>query len=214
MNWVTRPHWLKAALLNVAGYTKVPQHSIGPWLTFDDGPHPDQTPDILELLQQCSLRACFFVVGRQVEKHPEIVQRIHSEGHLIGNHSQTHPDFSKLSYAEILQEMQCCQDAIFDVIGVRPTLMRPPYGRLNTRVWFAARQLGLKLSFWSVDSNDWRIRSEGDIPKCVNGLSRLVQPSDTLLLHDVCPFTVEVLSRWLHEHVERLSSATSPSGSR
>ncbi|MGJ8633078.1 MAG: polysaccharide deacetylase family protein [Luteolibacter sp.] len=126
-------------------------------ITFDDGPHPQNTPRLLDMLAQRNIKATFYVIGRSVNQHPGILRRTVAEGHEIGNHSQTHRLLSKLGDSEVRKEMQQCQDAIGRAAGVRPRTMRPPYGGLLQRQReLIMNEFGYPTILWSVDPLDWR----------------------------------------------------------
>ena len=135
-------------------------------LTFDDGPHPIYSPQVLEKLAEFGVRATFFVLGRNVLRHRSTLRQIHAAGHRIGNHSLTHPRFHLLSFPAVLNEIHYCQHAVEDCIGVTPTEFRPPYGRIAPGVILAARIAGVPLVNWSVDTNDWRCETEPDAGRC------------------------------------------------
>ena len=121
-------------------------------ITFDDGPHPQNTPRLLDMLAQRNIKATFYVIGRSVNAHPGVLRRTVAEGHEIGNHSQTHRLLSKLSDSEVRKEMQQCQDAIGRAAGVRPRTMRPPYGGLLQRQReLIQNEFGYPTILWSVD---------------------------------------------------------------
>ncbi len=126
-------------------------------ITFDDGPHPQNTPRLLDILRARNVKATFYVIGRSVDLYPQIVRRTVAEGHEIGNHTYTHRLLSKLGDDEVRKEMTRCRDAIVRAAGVRPRTMRPPYGGLLQR----QRQLihaefGNPTILWSVDPLDWK----------------------------------------------------------
>ena len=126
-------------------------------ITFDDGPHPQNTPRLLDMLAQRNIKATFYVIGRSVDLHPEVLRRTVAEGHEIGNHSHTHRLLSKLGDTEVRQEMQRCQDAIGRAAGVRPRTMRPPYGGLLQRQRELIHdEFGYPTILWSVDPLDWK----------------------------------------------------------
>ena len=110
-------------------------HVDGPYIamTFDDGPSATLTPKLLDLLAAHHIKATFFVIGENVAEHPEIVARAAREGHEIGNHSWSHPNFGKMSDESVRRQLQQTDDAIKNATGKRPTLMRPPYGSITTR---------------------------------------------------------------------------------
>ncbi len=126
-------------------------------MTFDDGPHPQNTPRLLDMLAQRNIKATFFVIGRSVDLSPGVLRRTVAEGHEIGNHSHTHRLLSKLGDAELRQEMQRCQDAVGRAAGVRPRTMRPPYGGLLQRQReLVQAEFGYPTILWSVDPLDWK----------------------------------------------------------
>lgn len=126
-------------------------------ITFDDGPHPQNTPRLLDMLAQRNVKATFYVIGRSVDLYPGVLRRTVAEGHEIGNHSHTHRLLSKLGDTEIRQEMQRCQDAIGRAAGVNPRTMRPPYGGLLQRQReLILQEFGYPTILWSVDPLDWK----------------------------------------------------------
>jgi peptidoglycan/xylan/chitin deacetylase (PgdA/CDA1 family) len=99
-------------------------------LTFDDVPDPRFTPAVLDVLRTKKVCATFFVVGTRIVKNPAIVRRIHQEGHVVGNHSYSHPDFSKLTLSKMQEQIIRAEKAINRVVGFKPKLVRPPYGEI------------------------------------------------------------------------------------
>src|SRR5207247_5030405 len=110
-------------------------HVDGPYIamTFDDGPSATLTPQLLDLLAARHIKATFFVIGENVAEHPEIVERAAREGHEIGNHSWSHPNFGKMSEESVRSQLRRTDDAIKNATGKRPTLVRPPYGSITDR---------------------------------------------------------------------------------
>jgi peptidoglycan/xylan/chitin deacetylase (PgdA/CDA1 family) len=126
-------------------------------LTFDDGPHPQNTPRLLDMLRARNVKATFYVIGRSVDLYPQIVRRTVAEGHEIGNHTHTHRLLSKLSDAEVRSELSRCRDAIGRAAGVQPRTMRPPYGGLLQRQReMVHAEFGYPTILWSVDPLDWK----------------------------------------------------------
>ncbi|SPT50308.1 polysaccharide deacetylase family protein [Actinomadura madurae] len=123
-------------------------------LTFDDGPGP-YTARLLDTLERTRTRATFFLLGQNVRDHRHLVRRMALEGHELGNHTWSHPDLTDRSAAEVRSQIRRTQRAVEDASGVRPTLVRPPYGSTNHRVGEA---VGMPLILWSVDTLDWRHR--------------------------------------------------------
>lgn len=160
-------------------------------LTFDDGPHPQLTPKLLDILRQQGVRATFYVVGKNVEMYPDIARRIVAEGHEIANHSWSHPVLTKVSAAKMNQEIESTCAVIERVTGRRPTTMRPPYGAVNDRVRQAILQdHKLDVILWSVDPLDWKRPGASVVTQ------RMVQgakPGAILLAHDIHPGTIEAM---------------------
>ncbi|MEO2088028.1 MAG: polysaccharide deacetylase family protein [Gemmataceae bacterium] len=162
-------------------------------LTFDDGPHPAHTPAVLDRMDRFDVRATFFVLGNRVPAAAEVVRRIHSTGHAVGNHTFTHPRPRWFGFAEAFEELSGCQRAVNAVTGVEPTLFRPPLGRWTLPLWWACRQLGLTPMGWSLDSGDWRVRSDADAEQCAAEVLAAVRPGDVILLHDYHPWIAPIL---------------------
>ncbi|GAC41603.1 polysaccharide deacetylase family protein [Paenibacillus popilliae] len=125
-------------------------------LTFDDAPDNVFTPQVLDVLKREGVKATFFLVGNRIEAHPEIAQRIVNEGHIVGNHSYSHPNLPQLSDAAFREEIIKTDNVIHSISGYKPTFIRPPYGNIseNQIQWLASQQ---KLIVnWNVDSLDWK----------------------------------------------------------
>src|SRR5213075_1383881 len=110
-------------------------HVDGPYIamTFDDGPSAMLTQKLLDPVTSHHIKATFFVIGENVAEHPEIVARAAREGHEIGNHSWSHPYFARMSDDNVRSQLRRTDDAIRSAIGIRPTLLRPPYGSITAR---------------------------------------------------------------------------------
>jgi peptidoglycan/xylan/chitin deacetylase (PgdA/CDA1 family) len=125
-------------------------------ITFDDGPDGVFTPRILDVLRQNHAPATFFVVGNRVTAHPEVVRRMVAEGHELGNHSFHHPMLSKLTAAQITNELNTTNDAVRHITGSPMHVVRPPYGEVEPVVTETATGLGYRLVLWDIDSLDWK----------------------------------------------------------
>lgn len=161
-------------------------------LTFDDGPDPEDTPRLLNILRERNVKATFFLIGRNARAFPRIVERTHAEGHEVANHSMTHPTLSKLSDAAVARELQGCNSAISDALGgFQPQTFRPPYGAFTQRQkeW-ALREFGLPSIMWSCDPLDWKIRNSAHVSR---ELIRGASPGGILLAHDIHPTTVAAI---------------------
>jgi peptidoglycan-N-acetylglucosamine deacetylase len=159
-------------------------------LTFDDGPHPRVTPQLLDVLKEHQVKATFFVLGNQVKMYGSVLPRILQEGHEIGNHTFSHRFLRGMSNENINKELKETQDLIEKASGFRPHLFRPPYGayRPNTKLLF--QEHGLHVVLWSVDPEDWRKRSKDSI---LNTVTNKVQPGSIVVLHDIYKSTVDAL---------------------
>ena len=151
-------------------------------ITFDDGPHPKHTPKILDILKEKNAKATFFVVGKKIEKYPEIARRIVAEGHDIGNHTYSHKEMAPSTRKTILKELNKTREAIFEVTGVITNLFRPPrgiYSQASRRL--IVDELKYKMILWSVSSVDWRRTSPNWI---LNRIRRYARFGSIILFHD------------------------------
>jgi peptidoglycan/xylan/chitin deacetylase (PgdA/CDA1 family) len=168
-------------------------HVDGPYiaLTFDDGPNATLTPKLLDLLAARHLKATFFVVGQNAADHPEILKRAVREGHEIGNHSWSHPNFGKMSDDAVRRELQKTDDAITAAIGKRPTLLRPPYGSITAheKKWIHD-EFGYRIILWDVDPLDWKRPG----PSVVTArILKETKAGSIVLSHDIHPPTIEAM---------------------
>jgi peptidoglycan/xylan/chitin deacetylase (PgdA/CDA1 family) len=131
-------------------------------LTFDDGPHPEVTQKVLNLLRKYSARAVFFVVGSRIPCAPHLLQEILAEGHIIGNHT-FHHRARGLSYVACLQDTRQCQSEVLRLTGFAPTLFRPAEGVITPANLLACRRLRMRTILWSYDTNDWRLSSDAEV---------------------------------------------------
>jgi len=125
-------------------------------ITFDDGPNPALTPQLLDLLERYDARATFFVIGRYTRECPELVRETAQRGHMVANHTLTHPNLFWLAPSIIRDELRQTQDAIVAATGFAPKWFRPPYGYRNPWVVKTAAQLGMRTAMWSVIPGDWK----------------------------------------------------------
>lgn len=142
-------------------------HSKKVALTFDDGPDIEVTQKILKILREKQVPATFFVTGKMVQAYPHMLKQIYEDGHVIGNHSWSHPQLTKISSKEVERELKRTNEIIEKVIGKKVRLFRPPYGATNANVQKLIREKGLLIINWSVDTNDWRGNSGAEIEQIV-----------------------------------------------
>jgi peptidoglycan/xylan/chitin deacetylase (PgdA/CDA1 family) len=183
-------------------------------LTFDDGPHAESTPIVLELLKEYKARAIFFVVGARIHRAPHLLERILDEGHALGNHSYSHPLERQHRFGAYLQDLQKCQKTIEQLTSHRPKYFRPPLGTLSLTSLIAPRLLGLTTVLWSASGNDWGLRNAQEAHAAAETLAKELtartSPNDIVLLHDDHPYIGEMLKVLLPQLAARncdLSSA-------
>ena len=169
--------------------------SNGIALTFDDGPHELWTPKILSILKEFDAVATFFVIGENVVKHPQLVQRIHQDGHQIGNHSTTHPSvFAFMPVAAIILEMRKTNKAVKEIIGLEMRWFRPPFGVLSPRIAKACRALNFKVIGWSIRSFDTK---KVDVSVLSDRIISQVSGGKIILFHDRMEQTCDTLRETL-----------------
>src|SRR5690606_17096097 len=150
-------------------------------ITFDDGPHPEHTPRILDALSEHGAKATFFVLARQVREHPEVVRRIVAEGHELALHGEDHRSLLTVGTREALEQLKGARQFVEDV-GVAPVrLFRPPYGECTIAQAIGIRAAGLDIVIWSADALDWLHDEEHAIARRA---LMTVFPGSILLLHD------------------------------
>ena len=168
-------------------------------LTFDDGPHPQNTPLVLDVLRKHNHKAVFFCIASEAEKYPELVRRIVSEGHTVGSHTYQHSwrtiFYSKQRYLEELQRA----DAVFKKIGVKIEYFRPPLGVVNGTIGWACRAMGYKAMGWSVRSFDTRDESRARV---LCRITKKLKGGSIILLHDRLA-EADVLADKVLEYFER-----------
>ncbi len=147
-------------------------------LTFDDGPNPACTTQLLALLERYRVPATFFLVGRFARTCPDLVREIAARAHVLGNHTQTHPNLAWMPVSRIIEELKLCQESIFRALlrdETVPICMRPPFGYRGPQLWTAVRSVGLRaVAMWSLTSYDWRHNSA---PRLIERLGAVTQRS-------------------------------------
>lgn len=155
-------------------------------LTFDDGPDPKTTPQALDILKKYGAKATFFMVGQNIDGNEAIVKRVHNEGHQIGIHTWDHPVLTKLPLETAQKEILDTQTAINNVIGIKPTITRPPYGAINATIQNSVYQ---SFIMWNVDSLDWKTRNT----KAIMQEIAKTQPGSIILMHDIHQTSIDAL---------------------
>lgn len=151
-------------------------------LTFDDGPDPDFTPRVLELLREKGVQAAFFCVGSRVREHPALAKQIAEEGHLLGNHSDSHGMWINFSWRRRLrEEISACNAAISQAAGVKPRLYRAPHGFKNPALGDVLREQGLTAIGWQVRGFDAVVN---DAARIAQRIVEKAKPGGVILLHD------------------------------
>ncbi len=170
-------------------------------LTFDDGPNPETTTKLLDMLKARGVKATFFVLGSRAAQNPSILKRMVAEGHEVANHSWNHPQLPKISRAAAEKQIEDTQAAVERAIGKRPIYMRPPYGAMTPALRSHLEQkYGLTFVYWSVDPLDWKNRNANTVREKV--LSQ-VHPGAIILLHDIHPTTVAAVPQMLDTLIAR-----------
>jgi peptidoglycan/xylan/chitin deacetylase (PgdA/CDA1 family) len=165
----------------------------GPYIamTFDDGPHVTNTAKLLDMAAKRQIKLTFFVLGECVEQNPTVLQREVAEGHEIGNHSWSHPNLAKLSDDAVRSQLRRTEDLIVKTAGVKPKLMRPPYGELTKRQrMLVNREFGYKVILWDVDPLDWKRPGSDVVAQRIIAGAR---PGSIILSHDIHPPTIAAM---------------------
>jgi peptidoglycan-N-acetylglucosamine deacetylase len=162
-------------------FTSLPRGTKKLAFTYDDGPNDPFTPQLLEVLAKHGVRATFFLIGRYAQARPDIVCQVLRAGHVIGNHTFSHPLLTFASDAQIRAELTDCHRALADAAGEPSNLFRPPFGGRRPAVLRVARQMGLHPVMWNITGYDWNAASADHIERRV---ANHIQGGDVVLLHD------------------------------
>jgi peptidoglycan/xylan/chitin deacetylase (PgdA/CDA1 family) len=165
-------------------------------LTFDDGPNPETTPQILDILRREQVPAVFFVVGHNAERYPTLVKRAAAEGHTLANHTWDHGYLTKMEPDCALAQVQATRNAIQALTGVQSLWFRPPGGHYDSEVVKVVRQLGLTVVLWTDNPSDWLRLPPHDIE---SRALRHLTPGGIVLLHDTIPETVAMLPDFIRQ---------------
>lgn len=225
---IATPITLTAAAVTAYGAVNPSSKLFGPvvWrtksprklaITFDDGPNPKITPQLLNLMERYEARVTFFMVGRFAQECPDLVREIAVHGHTIANHTATHANLFWSTPAKIRQQLQRCNDAIGTITGMSPKWLRPPWGMRNPWVISSAMEMGMRTALWTLLPGDWRVKPPSWLIERMEPIAKRAQSSgvsgsnspaghgDVLCLHDGDyrflnadrRATVEALEYWL-----------------
>lgn len=158
-------------------------------LTFDDGPGP-YTERLLDAMKKRGVKATFFVLGNRVDKYGALIKRMEKEGHVVGSHSYDHPNLTRLSYAKVKNNMEKTAKKIQKLIGHKPEVMRCPGGSCNDTVKKYAKNAGIPIAYWGVDTRDWESRNVNKILKVAFGKDG-IENGSIVLMHDIYETTVD-----------------------
>src|SRR5690606_33904006 len=174
------------------------------YLTFDNGYDQGHTASILDILKKHDVPATFFVTGHYVKSEPELIKRMVDEGHIIGNHSYTHPDFTKLSKAEMAKELKMVEKAVKELTDQKEMVyVRPPRGMFNENTLRWAEELGYIHIFWSVAFKDWEVDRQRGWEYAYNQMMQQVHPGAIVLLHTVSEDNAKALDQIITDLKER-----------
>lgn len=165
------------------------------YLTFDVGYEAGYTENILDVLKKHNIKAAFFVVGNYLESNPEIVKRMCDEGHIVGNHTYSHPNMSKMqTYDDFLKEIKPNEELYLNITGKEiDKFYRPPQGVYSTKNLQDALNAGYKTIFWSVAHVDWNQESQPDGAVAINLLLKRIHPGAIVLLHSISKTNNDIL---------------------
>ena len=150
-------------------------------LTFDDGPHPRQTPKILEILAKYGIKATFFTVGINAYYYPETLKSVVDAGHEIGNHTYTHPKVSKIEKGKLREEIENCEEIIYQLTEYKTKLFRPPEGMIDSGVLNLIDDLDYSIILWDIDTRDWAHTPPRQI---ADNVINSISSGDIILMHD------------------------------
>ena len=167
-------------------------------MTFDDGPHAKNTPRLLDMLKERGIKATFFLIGKNVVEHPEIVRRIVLEGHEIANHTWDHKALRSMGFDAITTELQKTHDAIVTACGVAPVLYRPPFGMITTKQkQLVMDKFHYPAILWEVDTRDWQ--APRNVAKVHDTIMKDTHAGSIILCHDIHEPTIDAMPTTLDE---------------
>ena len=179
-NWVKTNKWIKKIFNNLVW--EIPNSDKKIYLTFDDGPIPEVTEWVLDILKPEEIKATFFCIGDNIRKHPEVYKRILSEGHQTGNHTFNHLNGWKTETNHYIDNFKLCETEILKLNAEHSFLFRPPYGKIKPSQSKAIRQLGYKIIMWDVLSYDFDSNISAE--KCLENVISNTEQGSIIVFHD------------------------------
>lgn len=172
-------------------------------LTFDDGPHPRYTPQILEILSQYNIKATFFTVGINAKNYPDTLEKVILAGHEVENHTYTHPHVNRVDFETLKREVEHCESEIFEHTDYKTKLFRPPEGMIDDEIIAMIKSLDYKIVLWDIDTKDWAHTAPQIIAENV---IKNIKSGDIILMHDYIGYnspTPEALKIFLPVLIEQ-----------
>ena len=180
--------------------THVPGHVIA--ITFDDGPHPQNTPRLLDMLKERGIKATFFLIGKSAATWPDVVKRIVAEGHEVANHTWDHQQLTHLKESRVIEELQSTHDAIVKGCGTAPIMYRPPYGAASIgQKKMIHDHFQYPTILWDVDPEDWK--APRSAAKVHDEVLKQTRPGSIILCHDIHPTTVDAMPSTLDDLIAK-----------
>lgn len=193
----TEPQYLQ--MLKGKGYFLGDTSKKQIYLTFDEGYENGYTPQILDTLKKNNVKAAFFVTGSYVERNPDLIKRMAAEGHIIGNHSDTHPSMPSISNEQIVKELDTVEKQVQQITGQKMHFFRPPRGEFNQRVLDVASREGYSTIFWSMAYRDWVVDEQPGKEAAYNFITNNIHNGAIILLHAVSKSNTEALDSIIKE---------------
>ena len=178
--WIKTPQIIKRLFINQVW--DIPNKENKIYLTFDDGPTPEITEWVLRILKENNIKATFFCIGNNIEKHPEIFNKVVNDGHGIGNHTFNHKKGWKTTTTDYIQNVELCNSEINNLQSTICNLFRPPYGKIKPSQSKKLRELGYKIIMWDILTADF----DGEISKekCLENATQKVTAGSIVVFHD------------------------------
>ncbi|WP_343802116.1 delta-lactam-biosynthetic de-N-acetylase [Bacillus carboniphilus] len=170
------------------------------YLTFDNGYENGFTPQVLDVLKEEQVPAIFFVTGHYIRTEPELLKRMVNEGHIVGNHSNSHPDFSRTSDDQIRRELAYVKDEVEKITGQKHmNYLRPPRGIFSERTLKVAKEEGYTHVFWSLAFIDWKVKEQKGWKYAYDSIMAQIHPGAILLLHTVSKDNADALQKVIQD---------------